>query len=103
MKVRTPDPTPFRNNPTTLVDSRQLQAPLLRHAGEKIHNLAVSPILEASGIKKKKRKRKKWVGVRGPTGWPAAAKGTLAVRKLASGRKGNTGNEEAGQRPQMEQ
>ena len=57
MKVRAPDPTPFRNGPTTLVDSRQLQAPLLRHAGEKIHNLAVNPILEASGIKKKKKKK----------------------------------------------
>ena len=59
MKVRAPAPTSFRNGPTTLVDSRQLQAPLLRHAGVKIHNLAVSPILEASESNKKKKKKKK--------------------------------------------
>ena len=101
MKLRAPDPTPFRNGPTTLVYSRQLQALWLRHAGGKIHNLAVTPTRSLRDLKKKKE-RKKGVGMRGPTGWPAAAKGTLVLRKLASGHKGNTSIEEAGQRPQRE-
>ena len=34
MKVRAPDPTPFRNGPTTLVDSRQLMGVASNEAEE---------------------------------------------------------------------
>ena len=90
MKVRVSDPTPFRNGPTTLVNSQQLQAPLLRHAGGQIQKI-------------REKKEGRW-----PAFsllillWPASSLSLFLLQPLASFLSASVPFAAAGQLPQCQ-